>query len=257
MLNPALAGRNAKIQVLAGYRMLTNLFDGVNTSYAGVHLTPWKADSTRIGKHGLGMYLHNQREGLYFNRGRMMAQYAYHLQVNARWCLSSGISAGIINHSFRATDLLPARSLARPNLDVGISFLNNDFLQFGFVVGQLLPSSMEPLEPERNIHPYWQSHAHAVLARNSRIQWWFHALTRKTNRDPQELVLSSLLEINKTLSVGGYYSLKRGYGLSAGMYAHTSAHTAFELMASWYVPSLLQSGLTVQQLEFSCNFFYR
>lgn len=130
LLNPANSDSTYGFAIKIGNKAETGLFQGVNKIYAD---GDWRIKAGVKGSmHHVGVFVFNNREGNFINRTRLYGRYGWRLRLSSRSSISTGVSLGFINYSFRSSqagvggsDLKPDGNLGvwylRPNTGIGIS----------------------------------------------------------------------------------------------------------------------------------------
>lgn len=252
LINPAATGLQAKLKISAGHKLIASIFEGVNTSFTGgEYQLPSDSGSA---SHAIGLNLMNSHEGPYFNRGRFMAQYAFHGLLSEQWRFSAGVMAGFLNHSYKATDVYPARSVTRPLLDLGILAHRKNFL-FGMGYHQVIKSSLSPLEPNQEVIPFGSLCVDYKIPIGPRV-YLNPASTCRIGSDLFNWDMAMLWNIQDLISLGGHYKWKKGYALSGSIDTGDRSSSGFSLSVLYYIPLAIQGNLRPQTLEFVCVFRY-
>lgn len=134
VLNPAAHHRkNDFIQV--GYNGFSLLSNNLATYYLNLRLDLGK-DST-FKPHKIGLYVINDKEGAYLNRLKLMAQYAYSVQLSYRTTWTTGTSVGFVNNSLKPNDAVGGESsFILPDADLG-TWLNHEKFYVGVALNQI------------------------------------------------------------------------------------------------------------------------
>ncbi|MBX9851256.1 MAG: type IX secretion system membrane protein PorP/SprF [Cytophagaceae bacterium] len=253
LVHPAGTGLNKSFQVFLGYQGLTGIFKGVNTSYAGLNFRLKSKDTLHRKGHAFGINIYNNREGYYFNRGRLSISYAWHNPISWNWILSGGISLGVINHIYQGSDISAGGSALKPNADIGVFLYSLDQTHFGLTFSQLVGGDMSPLESSLRIKRHINISADKIF----KVSPYFSLMpavlirtpVRKTSFDAD---LSMLAIVQDVVSFGVHYKFRYGYSIVGGIKNIKMGSSGFDLFFSYYSP--FNNKGNVNMVEATCIF---
>jgi len=106
-LNPAVAGSNTNVGVLAGRRSQWNGFKlAPETNFATISVPLGKRKGLQYYWHGVGLHVEQDRRGI-FTTFVAHASYAIHLRLNAKYNISFGLAGGIRQASISLSSINP------------------------------------------------------------------------------------------------------------------------------------------------------
>lgn len=251
LFHPAATGYEASLQTYLGHRALTGLFEGVNTSYAGVNYRIGRRDSLS-GYHGIGANMLNDREGTYFNRGRLYISYAWHSRITYNWVLSGGAMIGLIDYVYKGSNVYAGGSSLKPTADVGL-FLYRDNAHIGLTISQVIPGKLTPLQSQLPIKRFLIFSFDKTFYLSPYFSLMPATLIRITPvKNMSELNLYLLAKVQNVLMAGLQYKYQKGYSLMGGVKDVTVGKKKFSFFLSYYVPFTSGKDLKASRMEGTC-----
>lgn len=186
MINPAAAGSNCN-RLLLHHK---NQWSGINESPNSFLL----ALDGALNKHGLGVQVQSYKAGL-LKDFQAEGSYAYHLELSDNFKLGAGVSLGIIQQSFMATNAIASdysdEVLMNGNLSktgftssAGI-YLYSSKLELGFAVPRVFSSSLIQSENATEYNPTYHMMVHGRYWFLRNESWGFNLSTLYKNAQIQ------------------------------------------------------------------------
>ncbi len=255
LVNPAVAGSYAPVEVALDYKSLTGVFSQVRTFYASSNFRISEKTNKRTSqnKQILGATLFGDKEGDFFGRTRGYLNYAYHLGLRKNLVLSAGVSAGIVSYAYKSSTASAGGSSNGFTGNAGL-WLYSDKMHLGISSLDLTNQRLKPIN------------APVLLSRFYIATFDYSiALSRTINIVPEaELIIygSNYNRINagayvilqNTVSAGFLYKLNQGYVFTVGFENVKLFQGKTNLFFSYKVPSATANQLPVSSFEITMNY---
>jgi type IX secretion system PorP/SprF family membrane protein len=255
-INPGATAYKYPVYAVVGNKSLEGIFKEVQSNFATASIRLGGKDTLDRNFHGLGATLLSSREGPYFTKSRIYVSYAWHNSISEKWMLSLGLMTGLINHLYKETDLLPARSAMRFTSDAGLFLYKPDKISIGLSMNQLIPSSMAPLEPGLKIKPFASLIIDYYVRISPFMQWRNSLISRGPVRiSSLDTDLTSLLVLQEIVSLGLHYRFNTGYSFVVGLESGPMKRSGLNLFFSYYRPFANTGNLNVPTMEITLAVF--
>ncbi|MCK6617381.1 MAG: type IX secretion system membrane protein PorP/SprF [Cyclobacteriaceae bacterium] len=221
LINPAYAGMNKYLNVMAGFRKQWTGFDGSPTTLALTGHT-----SLADNRMGLGMIISQDKIGENTNT-LVQAVYAYKINLNQSTLLSFGLQAGMMNYRTDNSELNPydptdplfsgVQNTTKPTFGAGV-LLRSDKYFVGLAVPRLLKATtdFESTSGTGEVDLYTQhfyGFASYLFLVSDRLRFKPAALVRAVAGSPLSTDLIAQLNIEDRYAVGLFTRNFNTYGL--------------------------------------------
>jgi type IX secretion system PorP/SprF family membrane protein len=255
-INPGATAYKHPVYAVAGNKSLDGIFKEVQTNYASGSIRLGGKDTVNRNFHGIGATILSSREGPYFTRSRVCLSYAWHNSISEKWMLSLGLMTGLINHLYKETDLLPARSALRFTSDAGLFIYKPGKISIGLSINQFIPSSMAPLEPGLKIKTFASLIVDYYLRISPFMQWRNSLVSRGPVRTSSlDMDLASMLVLQEMVSLGLQYKLNMGYSFVVGIESGQMKRQGLNLFFSYFRSFDHPGNLTLPTMEMTLSIF--
>jgi|GEM_PF-3486666 len=252
LVHPAATALEKPFQIFSGFQSQTGAFKGVNTTYFGGNFQLPSKDS--LDKHALGVNVSNNREGYFFNRGRIDVSYAYHNRISSNWIFSAGISAGIIDYVYNSSNYSAGGSALKPNLSTSLFLSSPNKTHIGLTFGQLIPGNMYPLESQLKINPYMIFSADKRFYLSPFFSFMPAVIVRAAKNNPINTDVTLLAIVHDVLSAGLDYKVGKGYSVVGGVYDTRLGKYSFNFFLSYYLSFTTVKAISPSLIELTCIF---
>ena len=252
-INPAsnLNDNNRFLQV--GHNGFNQLSNNIATYYLNTRIT-FDKDSI-YNPNKLGLFIINDKEGVYLNRFKLMGQYAYSIHLTDKTTWTSGISIGFVNNALKPNDAIGSESVYSPDGDIG-TWLNHGDFYCGLSLNQFFNNKINFL----NGNYLRKRHTSFLLGFNKQISRDISIKTEFFGRSGPELYNKYALGL--TIGLKEYISLslvgKSGNGLipAIGVKNIPFLKNKMQFMFSWRIPTskLILAGTGNTEIMIEYNF---
>ncbi|QOI98301.1 MAG: type IX secretion system membrane protein PorP/SprF [Flammeovirgaceae bacterium] len=223
LINPAYAGMNKYLNVMAGFRKQWTGFDGSPTTLALTGHT-----SVADNKMGLGILISQDRIGENTNT-LVQAVYAYKINLNQSTLLSFGLQAGMMNYRTDNSELNPydptdplfsgVQNTTKPTFGAGV-LVKSDKYFVGLAVPRLLKATtdFESTSGTGEVDLYTQhfyGFASYLFMISDRLRFKPGVLVRAVSGSPLSADINAQLNIEDRYAVGLFTRNFNTYGLLA------------------------------------------
>lgn len=214
LLNPANTDTTYKYKAALDNKAQTGLFKGVNKIYFDGDL---KLNSeNKVVYHFIGVQVINNREGEFISRSRLYGRYSIRTRISSRASLSTGISLGLVNYSFKTSQAGSGGSDAAPDGNIGIWYLRETFT-LGFSAQQLLNGKLTPINQEYELSKYYNFNLTKTFVIHPYINVHTHLYSRFQKNQSSNTSLACIFDIKEKLETGVNYRQKKGLVFVAGL----------------------------------------
>jgi type IX secretion system PorP/SprF family membrane protein len=258
LINPAVSGAQAPVEVYLDYRGLTGVFSQVRTFYASSNFRVSEKKNQRRSqnKQVIGGTLFGDKEGDFFGKTRAYVNYAYHLGLRENLFLSAGISAGLVSYSYKSSTASAGGSANGFAGNAGL-WLYNQKMHLGISSLDITNQRLKPIN------------ATVLLSRFYTVTFdYSFPINRNFNLVPQvELLVygkqynrinaGAYVLIQNSLSAGMLYKLYQGYVFTVGFENVLLFQGKTNFFFSYKVPSSNANQLPVSAFEITMNYLLK
>jgi hypothetical protein len=199
-INPAAVLPDRKQFVQAGYNGFSKVSNNLATYYLNFR-TEFGGD-TAVKAHKLGLFVTNDKEGIYLNRARLMGQYAFSVRLSHQIEWTTGMSLGFVNNALKSNTVIGGESVFSSDGDMGTWIRYNDIFYGGISLNQIFNNTVSFLNGNYTRKRYGT----LILGYKKIIGPFFYVKTEMFARTGWELynkyVLGLTLVYNEKLTAG-------------------------------------------------------
>jgi type IX secretion system PorP/SprF family membrane protein len=258
LINPAVSGSYAPVEVYLDYRGLTGVFSQVRTFYASSNfrIAEKKNNRSSQNKQILGATLFGDKEGDFFGKTRAYLNYAYHLGLRENLFLSAGISAGLVSYSYKSSTASAGGSANGFTGNAGL-WLYNQKMHLGISSIDFTNQRLKPIN------------ATVLLSRFYTVTFdYSFPINRNFSLVPQaELIVygnkynrinaGAYVLIQNSVSAGMLYKLYQGYVFTIGFENISLFQGKTNFFFSYKVPSSNANQFPVSAFEITMNYLLK
>lgn len=205
MVNPASIGEINSINFTMGNKRMLGNYSKISTYYLTFDTKLSRYGNYNFSNSGpyssVGVNLYNDSEGMYLNRTRIYAVYAWHSSIAPRIKFSAGFELGGMNYSVKGTPLAGDGSDFAPDGSVGIWIYNQRF-KSGISYHQLFNSSIQPLEEVAYLKPFLNVSGQLYLIQEGPVNLSFATnISVPVSQDETYYDLTTITTYKKKLTV--------------------------------------------------------
>ena len=255
LVNPSVSGLEYNYEFSAGHQRLLGNFSKLSTNYFIFNKRFKTYNITAYPFSSFGIFLYNDREGQYLNRGRFYLQYAWHSRIFEKYFISGGLKVGGVNYLVKGTPLSGNGSSYNADGGAGVSFYNKSFY-LGICFDQMFNSELQPIDEITILSPFVLINTYKVFNINKSYSLTPYFLTRLTTDRMEKHDIYSLnikFEIiDKIYFTGG---VRSGSGMifMLGTKNLNLADGVIDFGISYLIPTT-RSVLNINTLEFNLGY---
>lgn len=212
-INPANRD-TSEISIHMGHKSQLGVFRGVRQTYFDANFRV-KSNQSNL-QHFVGIQLFNNSEGDYFSKNRAYARYAINLKISNRYILSSGLSFGVVNYAFKATQSSAGGSDFTYDGSLGLWLIGKK-LSVGTSIQQVFQKTLSPIGQIFELKRQYNVNASYTFFINPYVQLSTHAWYRCQQFNINDLQIAAVITLQNLIEFGGNYRYKKGIVIIAGL----------------------------------------
>jgi type IX secretion system PorP/SprF family membrane protein len=254
LINPASSGsQNSLLDIRLGDLGNAGPFKEIRTLYSTGSLLIRKKNQYR---HVIGLTFYNDKEGDPIQRTRFYGNYALHISLASNIYLSSGVSFGMVNYSFRGSTGYSSGSDSNYDGNAGL-WLYSDNYHAGISLNQIFNRRLAPIREEFILAPYLSITGSRKINIDKAFSLKPQFLLNCFNKSYCELDLAMLATIGNFFSAGGSYRSGRGMAWIAGLSDIPLMRNKIEIYFCYSSPSFISKRLNVNSYQISLNYLLK
>jgi type IX secretion system PorP/SprF family membrane protein len=207
-------------------------------------------------KHITGLTFYNDKEGDPIQRTRFYGNYALHISLTSNTCLSSGVSFGLVNYSFKGSTGYSTGSDINYDGNAGV-WVYSDNYHIGISVNQIFNRKLIPINEVFILAPYLSITGNRKIRIDKNLSLNPHLLLNCFNKNYSQLDLAMLATIGDFLSIGSSYRSGRGIAWIAGISNIPFMKNNIELYFCYSSPSFISKRFNVNSYQLSLNYLFK
>lgn len=205
-----------------------------------------------------GVFLYNDREGQYLNRGRMFIQYAWHAKLTGKVFISGGLKAGGVNYFVKGTPLSGSGSSWKIDGGVGLSLYTEKFYM-GLAFDQLFNAELQPIDEITVLAPYMMANVFRKFKLSEKVSLTPNYLIRilsKTGDDLNTQSIGIMCDIKNLFHISGGIRTSYGILFAMGMNDLVVGKGSLNVDLSYLVPTEV-SILNISTIEINLKYLIK
>ncbi len=257
LVNPSACGMNKNIEASVGSNTVRGYSSNFFTSFFVMNMRLTKYYRELYPYNAIGVYLYNDSEGKYINRGRLYFQYAWHARLGNKSYFSGGLKLGGVNYYVKLPDYVGGNA-SDYGFDGGasISFYASKYY-VGISIDQVFSAQLQPLEEITELSPFLSINANRQFNVNEFLKIKPLFYTRFTFENKENIYLVHVkAELQDILF--GSVGFRNTYGM---IYALGIQHVESKIgnfsLALYYIVPNDYTDLKINTFEFGLHYFFK
>ncbi len=213
LINPANAD-TSDILMHMGHKSQLGVFRGVRQTYFDANFRIGSKQSNY--RHFIGMQVFNNSEGDYFSRNRAYGVYSFHVKISTGYFLSSGLSFGMVNYAFKATQSSAGGSDFNYDGNLGV-WLVGKKLKAGTSIQQVFQKILSPIGQIFELKRQYNLNISYSFFINPNVQLSTHFWYRYQKYQINDMQIAGIVTLQNLIEFGGNYRYRKGLVIIAGL----------------------------------------
>jgi len=213
LINPANTD-TSQIILNMGHKSQIGVFRGVRQTYFDANCRI-KSNSLN-NRHSLGIQLFNNSEGDFFSKNRVYGRYAFDMRLSDSYYLSAGISIGMVNYAFKATQSSAGGSDITYDGNLGL-WLVGDKLKLGTSMQQVFQRALSPIGQEFVLRRQYNANLIYSFFISPYIEFKTHFWYKYNTYNSNDFSIAGIVTIQSIVEFGANYRYQKGFVLMGGL----------------------------------------
>lgn len=213
LINPANTDTSGIILNM-GHKSQLGAFRGIRQTYFDAN---FRIKSSHFSnRHSFGVQLFNNSEGDFFSKNRAYARYAFDIPLSDLYYLSAGLSFGMVDYVFKATQSSAGGSDITYDGNLGFWLVGNR-LKAGASMQQVFQRKLIPIGQEFVLRRQYNANLVYTFFISPYVGLAAHAWYRYNSYTASDLSLAAVLTLQSFIEFGVEYRYQKGFVLMGGI----------------------------------------